>query len=523
MESKSRKRARKDEEESKEEKKETKMTVEGESSEGEYESESEDKYEEEEVVEDRISEHSSDYEEEKEGENTSGNPNKIRVTLWDETKKLNANEKLDFDNNAYEMLHRSKIEWPCLSIDFIIPENFNKEELPNFYKKKDQRVLTKDDYPYSAYMIAGSQTNEPNGFVYCMKWYNMYKTKYDDDPEKCDSDDEGSQNPYMKYQKVKIKGNVNRIKSMKNSYLNAVWTDNSTVEILNISELLNDLDQQVAISTEEENEKNASLKKRKITTKNIVAKTFTRPSEGFALDWNNFKPGILAAGGLDKIIENYSPTDENCSDFIKQDKILKGHSASVEDIQWSPEQEYVLASASVDKSIKLWDLRTDCKNSAITIPNAHDSDVNVISWNQINTTLLASGGDDNIFKVWDLKMISNGIIEPIAKIKWHRAPICSLMWDPNEDSQLAVCSEDDRLSVWDFSVEKDDKQIFDNYNEEIPEQLVFLHQGQKSLKDVKFHPYFKNVLCSTAENGINLFKPAFDEDSESESDEEMAD
>ena len=62
--------------------------------------------------------------------------------------------------------------------------------------------------------------------------------------------------------------------------------------------------------------------------------------------------------------------------------------------------------------------------------------------------------------------------------------------------------------------------MFDNYNNEIPQQLVFLHQGQINLKDVKFHPVFKNMLISSAENGLNLFRPNFtDEASEDDDDE----
>jgi len=64
--------------------------------------------------------------------------------------------------------------------------------------------------------------------------------------------------------------------------------------------------------------------------------------------------------------------------------------------------------------------------------------------------------------------------------------------------------------------------LFDNYNHEIPQQLVFLHQGQINLKDVKFHPVFKNMLISSAENGLNLFRPNFtDEASEDDEDEKM--
>lgn len=82
----------------------------------------------------------------------------------------------------------------------------------------------------------------------------------------------------------------------------------------------------------------------------------------------------------------------------------------------------VFASASVDKTVRIWDARNK-KGAALTKDNAHDSDVNVISWNEyvtspymadvINTNapfrkvtfLLLSGSDDGSFKVWDLRKL----------------------------------------------------------------------------------------------------------------------
>lgn len=40
-----------------------------------------------------------------------GNPN-----------ELNEDEELVYENSAYEMIHRANCEWPCLSIDVILPE-----------------------------------------------------------------------------------------------------------------------------------------------------------------------------------------------------------------------------------------------------------------------------------------------------------------------------------------------------------------------------------------------------------------
>ena len=465
----------------------------------------------------------------KEKEKKKEDKNNIKVNLWDEKKnnKLKEGEVLDFDNDAYEMLHRSKVEWPCLSVDFLLKENSSLSSVKDFYLSNDKRKMVEDKYPYTTYIISGSQTDEKNGYFYFMKWYNMKKTKYDDDPDKGEEDDEEEDedkiNPFMKYEKIKVNGNINRVKSMKNSSICALWNDSPSVDIIDCEELFNNIEYQEEIRVEDdENIKNDSKNKKKkkdIKYKKIFKKSLPQKFEGFALDWNNINPFVLAVGGYDKKVSIYKPKDDNISDIILYGNYLSGHTDSVEDIQWSPNEENVLASCGIDRTIRFWDVRQDTKNPPKIIKDAHTSDVNVISWNSIRNHLFASGGDDNIFKVWDLRYLTD---PPITEIKWHTGPINSIMWDPFDESQLAVCSEDNRLSIWDFSVEPDQKKLFDNYNNEIPQQLVFLHQGQINLKDVKFHPVFKNMVISSAENGLNLFRPNFtDEASEDDEDEKM--
>jgi ribosome assembly protein RRB1 len=451
--------------------------------------------------------------------------NKIQVTLWDDKKnsKLKEGETLDFDNDAYEMLHRSKVEWPCLSVDFLLKENSQLSAIKEFYLPNDKRKMTSDKYPYDTYIIAGSQTNEKNGYFYFMRWYNMRKTKYDDDPEKGeddeDDDDDDKINPFMKYEKIKVNGNINRVKSMKNSSICALWNDSPSVDIIDCEELFKNIEYKEEIRVEENanNNKNKKVKK-DLKYKKIFKKSLPQKAEGFAVDWNNINPFVLAIGGYDKKVSIFKPKDENISDIILYGDYLTGHSDSVEDIQWSPNEENVLASCGIDKSIRFWDIRENSKNPPKILKDAHNSDVNVISWNTIRNHLFASGGDDNTFKVWDLRYLNE---PPITEIKWHTGPINSMMWDPFDESQLAVCSEDNRLSIWDFSVEPDEKKLFDNFNNEIPQQLVFLHQGQINVKDVKFHPLFKDMLISSAENGLNLFRPNFTDEASDEDDDKM--
>ena len=81
---------------------------------------------------------------------------------------------------------------------------------------------------------------------------------------------------------------------------------------------------------------------------------------------------------------------------------FSAHTASVEDLQWSPTEPTVFCSASVDRSLRVWDIRAPPERACqITVPDAHATDVNVISWNRRDTSLIVSGADDGHLKVCD--------------------------------------------------------------------------------------------------------------------------
>ena len=87
---------------------------------------------------------------------------------------------------------------------------------------------------------------------------------------------------------------------------------------------------------------------------------------------------------------------------------------------------------------------------------AHDKDVNVADWNGIAKHFIVTGGDDALVKVWDLRMCKNNNSEELLCFNWHTEPITSIAFQPNEESVIAVASEDNRLSIWDMSVENEE-------------------------------------------------------------------
>lgn len=36
---------------------------------------------------------------------------------------------------------------------------------------------------------------------------------------------------------------------------------------------------------------------------------------------------------------------------------------------------------------------------------------------------------------------------------------------------------------------------------------MFLHQGQNNMKELRFHPYYREMIITTAEDSYNIFRP----------------
>jgi ribosome assembly protein RRB1 len=99
---------------------------------------------------------------------------------------------------------------------------------------------------------------------------------------------------------------------------------------------------------------------------------------------------------------------------------------------------------------------------------------------------------------------------PVASFSWHRAPVTSIEWHPTEDSIFAASGADDQVTLWDLAVEQDDEEMTDGPSgpneQDIPPQLLFVHQGQKDVKEVHWHPQIPGAVISTALDGFNIFK-----------------
>ncbi|UYV67126.1 GRWD1 [Cordylochernes scorpioides] len=256
-------------------------------------------------------------------------------------------------------------------------------------------------YPLTSYLVCGtSMSSSFHNSLLVVKLRNILPLEARmgelrlglEEEEELEEEEDSSQRPRPEITSVKIdhRSCVNRIRvaNLQGRQIAATWSEQGQVHLWNLQHHLAAVD---------------DGPKADYNTKPLFSFS-GHGKEGYALSWSSLVPGRLASGGCDSRIFVWSITEEGWKVY---DTPLSGHRSSVEDIQWSPNEQNVIASCSSDHTVKVWDVRNLSKPSALDIV-AHDADVNSISWNKNQTHHLLSGGDDGVVKIWDFRYIKVG-------------------------------------------------------------------------------------------------------------------
>jgi ribosome assembly protein RRB1 len=469
---------------------------------------------------------------------------------------------LEIDPMAYKMHHAIQPEWPSLTFDFL----------------HDEMGMGRTRFPHSLQVAVGSQADLPHhNQITILKLSDLgrlpgsKKEDLDDDDDddssssdEDDDDDDDDQfdlDPILEHFAIPHYGGINRLRVMpQQSNILATWSDVGKVNVFNIEHVRARFSSSSVgggASLKPPSSSSSSSSNTNSSSKQKDKPYFTHnghDGEGYALDWSPVQQGYMCTGDCNGNIHLWTPrpeggyevtpsylvNDYNPSTKGKSKSSSSGHSSqqhkhdhevekSVEDLQWSPTEATVFASAECGGMIRIFDTRAPHRAMVNHLVHATTkADVNVLSWNKLVTNLIATGGDDGTLSVWDLRHLAaptnsttstntNTNNPLLARFSPHKTPITSVEWHPTDESMLAV-SDAVGAYVYDLSVEEDDTTTTTTMAKEvdetsslggiIPPQMLFAHAGSHDFKELHWHPQISSCIMTTALTGFSIFIPS---------------
>jgi len=128
-----------------------------------------------------------------------------------------------------------------------------------------------------------------------------------------------------------------------------------------------------------------------------VQPTLVLPAHGFevlAADWCKYNDCIIATGSIDKSIKVWDIRHTQ-----RELATLFGHSYAVRRVMFSPHAESVIASCAYDMSVKLWDYRAP-EDAMLRSWDHHSEFAIGLDFSLQHEGLMASTGWDEWTYVW---------------------------------------------------------------------------------------------------------------------------
>ncbi|KAI9080904.1 hypothetical protein K1719_037065 [Acacia pycnantha] len=219
--------------------------------------------------------------------------------------------------------------------------------------------------------------------------------------------------------------------------------------------------------------------------------------------WSDFhlkgeeRGSFIAVGTMDPSIEIF---DLDVVDGIEPCTILGGmkkrkgnkkpikyrdgsHTSSVLSLAWNAEYKNVLASASADKQVKIWDV--DAGKCEITMEH-HSDKVQAIAWNHYAPRVLLSGSFDHTV------VMKDGRIPTHSGFKWSvSADVESLAWDPHAEHSFVVSLEDGTIKGFDVRAAQ-------SSSTSEPPSVFTLHAHDKAATSICYNPSAANLLATAS-------------------------
>ncbi|XP_052052214.1 coronin-6 isoform X1 [Apodemus sylvaticus] len=180
--------------------------------------------------------------------------------------------------------------------------------------------------------------------------------------------------------------------------------------------------------------------------------------------------------------------------------LITGHTGPVLDIDWCPHNDNVIASASDDTTVMVWQIPDYTPVRNITEPvitlEGHSKRVGILSWHPTARNVLLSAGGDNVIIIWNVG--TGEVLLSLDDI--HPDVIHSVCWNSN-GSLLATTCKDKTLRIID---PRKSQVVANNFEEPVALQEMDTSNGVL----LPFYDPDSSIvyLCGKGDSSIRYFE-----------------
>ena len=124
----------------------------------------------------------------------------------------------------------------------------------------------------------------------------------------------------------------------------------------------------------------------------------------------------------------------------------------------------LIGTVSDDLTLQILDVRQASNTEASVKTQGHTDAINALAFNPASEFVLATASGDKTIGLWDLRNLK----DKLHSLEGHADSVTSLAWHPFEEAILGSGSYDRRVIFWDLS-RVGEEQLPDDQEDGVPE------------------------------------------------------
>ncbi|ODV89157.1 hypothetical protein CANCADRAFT_3791 [Tortispora caseinolytica NRRL Y-17796] len=186
-----------------------------------------------------------------------------------------------------------------------------------------------------------------------------------------------------------------------------------------------------------------------ITLKDFPIKSWKEHTrEVFSVNWNMVDKTTFCSSSWDGSIKIWAPNrPQSLRTLLPPSPITPSCTYQA---LYSPHDPTLLASVDSSGHLRLWDLRRP--NPMVVDINAHlGAEALTLDWNKYRPGVIATGSVDRSIRIWDIRQSRDGVsasLSPINELLGHEYAVRKVSWSPHRGDVLLSASYDMTARVW---------------------------------------------------------------------------